>query len=72
VPDDEDYADLARLLASPESWSEQDAVLVRSLLRSQVQAVESAHPKDVRRRADMQAVADDLRAAVVAYERRSG
>ena len=72
MPDDQDYADLARLLASPESWTEREAAQAHSLLRSQEQAVESAHPKDLRRRADMQAVVEDLRAAVAAYERRSG
>jgi hypothetical protein len=70
VPDNQDYADLGRLLASPDSWSDADAVLARLLLRNQEQAVATAHPRDVRRRAGMQAVVDDLRAAVTAHERR--
>ena len=70
MPDEQDYADLGRLLASPESWDEQDAARARSLLRSQEQAVESAHPKNLRRRAVMQAVVDDLQAAVATYDRR--
>lgn len=72
MPDSQDYDDLARLLTSPETWGEQEAARAQSLLRSQEQAVELAHPKDVRRRADMQTVADDLQAALAKYHDRSG
>jgi hypothetical protein len=69
VPDNEDYAALGRLLASPETWSAEDARAAKSHLRHQEGAVTSVHPSDIRRRASMEAVADDLRTAIATWER---
>lgn len=69
MPDNQDYGDLGRLLAAPGSWSVDDAASARSLLASQDSAVASVHLLDQRRRESMQAVADDLRAAIAKYER---
>lgn len=68
MPDDQDYADLARLLASPGSWSAADASHARWQLRNQEKAVAALRPKDVRRVAEMQQVVDDLQAAVSEYQ----
>ncbi len=72
MPDNEDYAALDRLLSSPEAWSAEDASAARSHLRHQEDAVMSVHPRDAHRREAMQAVADDLRAAIIIWEQRSG
>ncbi len=72
MPDNQDYSELRRLLASPGSWSADDAATARSLLRSQEHAVAAVHPFDSRRREAMQAVADDLRAALSTWEQASG
>jgi len=72
MPDNQDYAELARLLQSPRSWSPSEAAVARSLLRGQEQVLAAWHPKDVRRCAAMQDVVDDLREAVSEYERHCG
>jgi hypothetical protein len=72
VPDNDDYAALGRLLASPETWTTEDATVARSLLRDQEDAVKGRASEGIRRRDDMQAVADDLRAAIAIWERSSG
>lgn len=69
MPDTEDYAELSRLLSSPETWTAEDATAARSHLRHQEDAVKCVHPNDERRRAAMQAVVDDMRAAIETWER---
>ncbi len=71
VPDNQDYAALARLLGSPQTWSAQEAAVARSHLWHQEDAVASVHPKDEPRRESMQEVADDLRAAIATWERHN-
>ena len=68
VPDDEDYRDLARLLADPSAWTSEVADHMRSALAYQREAVEACHPKDVRGRAQLSAVADDIESALRAYD----
>ena len=72
MPDDEDYAGLHRLLTSAPSWTAEDAATARALLRSQEDTVASAHLRDNRRRDGMQAVVNDLRAALTTWEQAHG
>jgi len=68
VPDNQDFAELGHLLASAHNWTEREAARARGLLRAQLEAVASLHPKDARRRASMQEVVDQLEAALTAWE----
>ena len=70
MPDNQDYQDLARLLADPSAWTPDEAEFMRLALAYQRSSVEDCHPKDVRRRARLAAVADDMEAAVRAYDAR--
>jgi len=60
VPDNQDYEDLRQLLARPEHWTEEEAQLAETLRRSQLDAMASCHPKDIRRIQLMSAVVGDL------------
>jgi hypothetical protein len=70
VPDDQDYAGLGRLLSSPATWSAQDATYMKSLLVRQADAVAGCHPKDSKGRQRLQALVDDIQAALEKYEAR--
>jgi hypothetical protein len=71
MPDDQDYADLRALLASPLTWSARQASTARLLLDSQRRAVEECQPKDLKRRRAMQEVVDELQAAIDRYENKA-
>jgi hypothetical protein len=68
VPDDQDYEELAHLLASPDSWDWREAELARSLLRNQNKAVAGLTPQNGRLRESMQVVADQLEEAIRRWE----
>ena len=68
MPDDLDYQALDELLREPERWTQADERTVRSMLRQQREMVASAHAKDRRGRARLQAVVDAMQAAVERFE----
>lgn len=68
MPDNEDYRDLGKLLATVNAWTEADAETARSFLAAQLDAVASSQPKDLARRDSMTAVANDLRDAIARWE----
>ena len=67
VPDNEDYAQLGRLLASPEAWTDAEAAYMQSLVRSQEQAIAECHPRDEKRRRSMEHLRIELIAAVAQW-----
>ena len=72
MPDEQDYAEFGRLLASPGTWSDQEAAHVKRLLVSQTDMVSACHPKDSGGRRRLQAVVDDIQAALEQYEAGRG
>jgi hypothetical protein len=64
VPDKQDYETLAQLLADPTAWTPDEAAYMRSALRSQREAAAAWHPKDERRRRQMNEVADQIEDAI--------
>lgn len=72
MPDDQDYAELDRLLASASDWTEREAAYMRSLERSQTEIVDQCHPKDLRRRQTLEGLVERIRTAITSYERSRG
>jgi hypothetical protein len=70
LPDDDDYEWLSWLMNHPEEWTDKDLSSARSLISNQTDAIETMHPKDLKRRASAQRVVDGLEAAIDAYLRR--
>jgi hypothetical protein len=68
VPDNEDYAELGRLLAAPESWTDAEAAYMQSLVRSQAQEISNCHPRDDKRRKRLEQLQAQLTAAVAQWQ----
>lgn len=64
MPDDQDYADLGRLLADPESWTAEQAETVQGMRRSQEAAIAAWNVKDTRRIAEMATVLGQMDEAI--------
>jgi hypothetical protein len=64
VPDDQDYADLARLLAHPEDWTSEQTRMMRWMLREQTGYLAEMHPLDARGRKNLQGLLDKLTEAI--------
>jgi hypothetical protein len=67
VPDNQDYADLFALLASPESWTDAQAATLEFTRRNQADSIAGWHPKDRKRIEAMAAVLDDIDAAIARW-----
>jgi hypothetical protein len=70
MPDDEDYRDLAELLAHPETWTEADAGRARLLREMQARSAAAHDRRDASRVQAMVAVVQQLDDALVTYEGR--
>lgn len=68
MPDDEDFAELARLLADPASWTRRERLTMQLVLREQTAQLTAAHPRDVNRRTRLQDLVDRVDAAIRASE----
>jgi len=68
VPDDQDYRWLAERLRSPGAWTEKDYATMRFLARNQRDSVLTMHPLDKKGRASVERAADEMEAAIAAYE----
>lgn len=68
MPDSDDYDALRRLLENPSTWTNAEADLMRSSLRSQRAAVEGCHLKDAVRRQAMSKVAENMETALRLWE----
>ncbi len=68
MPDNEDYAELRRLLASPSRWTDAETVYMHLLLRDQPDALAGCHPKDTKRRESMQAVVNEVASALAQHD----
>lgn len=68
MPDNQDYADLAALLARPEEWSPADAEQARTLRDHQALAADEYDQRDVRRVASMRALVTQLDDALARWE----
>ncbi len=68
MPDNEDYRAFFDLLEHPERWSGQDRRLVAFTLEEQRHAVQAAHPKDQKRRADLQGIVEQIESAIAAHD----
>jgi hypothetical protein len=69
VPDNEDYAELGRLLAHPETWTRSESAYILSLRGSQAEALTEAHPKDAKRIASLQKLLDEIDGAIARWRR---
>lgn len=56
MPDNQDHAELGRLLADPESWTAEQAETVQGMRRSQEAAIAAWNAKDTRQVAEMATV----------------
>ena len=68
MPDNQDYADLAELLARSEEWSEADAVRARQVRRHQADAAAAFDQRDRERVAAMWAVVHQIDDALDRWE----
>jgi hypothetical protein len=68
MPDNQDYADLAKFLAQPEEWDAADAQRARRLRDQQAAAADEHDQRDVRRVASMREVATQLNEALARWE----
>jgi hypothetical protein len=64
MPDNEDYAELARLLANPRAWTVEERAAMRGLLRQQTENLATVHPRDDKRRASLQALVGQVTEAI--------
>jgi len=74
VPDDEDYAELARLIADPTSWTGRERSTMGILLSQQEALLTAVHPAHTRRRNRLQELVDQIHRAISIFEstRREG
>jgi hypothetical protein len=70
VPNDEDYAWLAWLIAHPADWDEKDLSTARFLLRNQRESLETHHTRDRTGRLAAQKLIDELQGAIDAHVNR--
>ena len=68
MPDDQDYADLGKLLAQPEQWSAADAARARLLRDGQARAATDYDQRDTVRVAAMWRVVQQLDGALAAFD----
>lgn len=68
VPDNEDYAELGRLLAAPKYWTDAGAAYMQSLVRSQAQEISNCHPRDDKQRQRLEQLQAQLTAAVARWQ----
>jgi len=64
MPDQQDYADLERLLKDPRPWTKEEAAAMQSLLKTQRDAAAAVHPKDRRRQAEMYRLVQQIEEAI--------
>lgn len=67
MPDNQDYEALERLLASPETWSEDDAEMMEFLLKNQRKVAASVHPLDKRGKSRLWGLVDRIESALTRY-----
>lgn len=64
MPDNQDYAELGRLLADPKAWTPAESATMRGLLRQQIENLGAVHPLDVPRRKSTQRLVDQIAEAI--------
>ena len=69
VPDSSDYEDFWALLARPTTWTSDERRMIEHALVTQQQLLDSWHPKDLKRRASLAKIVEDIRAALAATAR---
>ena len=68
MPDDQDYQWLAERLRDPAAWTEKDYATMRFLARNQRDSLRTMHPLDKKRRTAVERAAEEMEAAIAAYE----
>ncbi|WP_332642595.1 hypothetical protein [Aeromicrobium sp.] len=68
MPDDQDYAALAELLAEPSLWTSEQQAFVLELRESQQRTVDDAHPLDAAGRDRLRGVVAELDRAIARRE----
>jgi hypothetical protein len=68
VPDDFDYIWLDEFLGASPDWSTEDVSTARWLLAKQRQALDDAHPRDVKTRERLRGVVDALQRALAEHD----
>ncbi len=72
MPDDQDYADLGRLLASPESWTDAELTFMRGIRRNQADVLSGWHPKDTKRISALRTLLHHIDVAIARREAHTG
>ena len=70
MPDNSDYDALRELLERPDSWTEEDASLIESMIVNQRRAIADMHPNDVRGKRLAEALLSELVRAIEQYVAR--